>query len=84
MNCLQSLRESVAGKLYLSMLHVVAEFITKEIDSYSGAEVDRIIPRQIVKTAEGKRMVIFFKINYRIIDILFQQRLQTDSEQNNG
>jgi hypothetical protein len=52
---------SVAGKIYPSMLHVVAEFITRVIDSYRGAEVDRITPRQIVKTTERERMVTFLK-----------------------
>jgi hypothetical protein len=66
------------------MLHVAAEFITRVIDSYRGDEVERIIPRQIVKATEGERMMTSFKRNSRIIDNSFQQRLQEDSGQNNG
>jgi hypothetical protein len=51
------------------MLHVVAKLVTRVIHSYRGAEVDRIIPRRIVKMAKGERMVTFFKRNSRIIDI---------------
>jgi hypothetical protein len=50
------------------MLHV-AEFIRRVIDSYRGAEVERIIPHQIVTTTEGEKMVKFFKRNYQIINI---------------